>query len=296
MKNVNSSHQEIWTKLNELKARSRLPTAMAFVGPEGIGKSELADRLARELGCSEESGSFISVEPSGEWIKVDQIHDLIKTLSLQSLRDHRFVLLRQAEKLNAQSSNALLKILEEPPEKTHFILLTSNFSHLLPTVRSRVQSFRFHPLSLEQLREQAPEAPDWALHLSRGQKTELEEWLSEDATQLLSQARVFLHALGQKDLETWLQILPLVKERATAYSLVKIFQFFFRDLVQDSPEPDQSLPFLSELKDSFHFSIEKRMKGWKKAFELEVGLRQNADRSLLFQNYFYVFHGHERVR
>ena len=60
-------------------------------------------------------------------------------------------IIRRADELNASAANALLKTLEEPPEKTHFILLTSRPHRLLDTIRSRTLAVRFGPLSDEVL-------------------------------------------------------------------------------------------------------------------------------------------------
>ena len=56
------------------------------------------------------------------------------------------VIIRRADELNANAANALLKTLEEPPDKTHFILLTSRPNRLLDTIRSRTLAVRFAPL------------------------------------------------------------------------------------------------------------------------------------------------------
>ncbi len=60
-------------------------------------------------------------------------------------------IIRRADELNANAANALLKTLEEPPEKTHFILLTHRPHRLLDTIRSRTLAVRFAPLSDENL-------------------------------------------------------------------------------------------------------------------------------------------------
>lgn len=283
-------HDEILENLTRLKDLSKLPTALAFVGPEGIGKSLVAKSFIEKVGCSIDSGSLIWIQPTGEWIKVDQIHEVLKKLSLRSLREYRFVVIEDADKLNPQSSNALLKALEEPPEKTHFILITSSLARLLPTIRSRVQSFRFFPIESAALNQLAPNAPTWILNLSRGRISELEEWQGEDMSKLLEEARVSFHALGQRDLEGWLSLFPTIKERGNAVRVAKIMQFFFRDLVREVTKEEQTLPFSVELRSSFSMTHDRLAKAWEKAFELELNISQNGDRSLLFQNYFYDIH------
>ena len=280
-------HVKEWNSLLHLANDEKLPSSMAFVGPKGIGKSLIAKALAEKLECMSD---LIWIEPSGEMIKVDQVHEVLKKLSLKNISKTRIVVFNDAEKLNPQSSNALLKALEEPPENTHFILITQSLSQLLPTIRSRVQSFRFFPLETKDLRQIAPDAPEWALTISRGQISELEDWQSEDLTTLLEASEKAFHALGQKDLDGWLELFPHFKDRAQAIKLSQILQFLFRDLVKAVSESEQSLPFSSRLRSSFEFDEDQLARAWEKAFELQLNLVHNGDRTLLFQNFFYDIH------
>jgi len=63
----------------------------------------------------------------------------------------RVFLVDEADKLNDNSANALLKVLEEPPHTAHIILITSRPAMLLPTIRSRCQMIRFSPLNGEEI-------------------------------------------------------------------------------------------------------------------------------------------------
>ncbi len=63
----------------------------------------------------------------------------------------RVVLISEAQTLNAEAGNALLKVLEEPPEHTLIILTALNTANLLPTIVSRCQEIRFGPVSQENL-------------------------------------------------------------------------------------------------------------------------------------------------
>jgi DNA polymerase III subunit delta' len=65
----------------------------------------------------------------------------------------RVFIIEEAEKLNDESSNALLKTLEEPPTTTHIVLVTSRPASLLPTIRSRAQVVRFSPLPSKEIED-----------------------------------------------------------------------------------------------------------------------------------------------
>ena len=70
----------------------------------------------------------------------------------------RVFIIEEAEKMNRAAQNALLKTLEEPPDSTHLILITSKPELFLPTVRSRCQTVRFGPLPLDYVRDRLCEA------------------------------------------------------------------------------------------------------------------------------------------
>ncbi len=81
-------------------------------------------------------------------ISIDQVRTLV--LARASFAPHegraKVIVVRRADELSTSAANALLKTLEEPGDKTHFILLSSQADALLPTIRSRTQRVRFGPL------------------------------------------------------------------------------------------------------------------------------------------------------
>lgn len=97
-------------------------------------------------------------KPSRE-IKIDQIRELADFLTTTTHRGgHRVVVLVPAEALNASSANALLKMLEEPPASSVFVLVADELDAVLPTIRSRCVLLRApmptHDVALGWLREQ----------------------------------------------------------------------------------------------------------------------------------------------
>lgn len=77
-------------------------------------------------------------------IRVDDAHEIIKQLSLKSLEGgYKIMIIWMAEKLNIAASNKLLKMLEEPTDKTVFILIAENEGDIIQTIRSRCQVLNF---------------------------------------------------------------------------------------------------------------------------------------------------------
>jgi DNA polymerase-3 subunit delta' len=151
--------------------RSRVPTTYLFTGESGIGKRALAVEFGRLLNClSPVKGQegpdacgecshcerikkgvhpdFRMVTPEDGMIRIEQVRDLIEFLSLKALEaQYKIIIIDEAERMNPAASNAFLKTLEEPPEGSLIILVTSLPDQLLDTVRSRCFQVRFTPLS-----------------------------------------------------------------------------------------------------------------------------------------------------
>jgi DNA polymerase-3 subunit delta' len=183
-------NEDLKTSLLRLKATGRVPNAMLFSGPEGVGKWLFAFELARVLLChtpeaSEACGrcsvccrvdTFEVPEPNDKnrdefkkvffgrhgdvglvvahrrVIAVDSIRDLEKEVHYRPFEGSaRVFIVDDADKMNDSASNALLKTLEEPSAASHIILVTSRPDSLMPTIRSRIQTFRFAPVAVEQI-------------------------------------------------------------------------------------------------------------------------------------------------
>ncbi|MBF0230429.1 MAG: DNA polymerase III subunit delta' [Desulfamplus sp.] len=90
----------------------------------------------------------ISPEPEKDVIKIAQIRELFSSTSSKPHEAKmRMVMIEEAHTMNQEAANALLKILEEPPERTFFILLARELNELLPTIISRCRHLRFKPIS-----------------------------------------------------------------------------------------------------------------------------------------------------
>ena len=107
--------------------------------PTIIDHGSLSSRAAHILSLVEPTTTeLIHLTASLTSIGIPQIHALLKTLSLSPVLS-RIVWLEEANLLTIPASNALLKLLEEPPSRTHFYLTCPTSASLLPTIRSRCQ-------------------------------------------------------------------------------------------------------------------------------------------------------------
>lgn len=96
----------------------------------------------------------IGIENKQGKIGVDEAQDIVKSLSLKSYEGgYKVMIIWMAEKMNIASANKLLKLIEEPPEKTLFLLITEEEENIIQTIRSRCQTLHFPLLSEEVIAE-----------------------------------------------------------------------------------------------------------------------------------------------
>jgi DNA polymerase-3 subunit delta' len=179
-------HDEIVDQFRRSLARGRLASTFLFVGPEGVGKRTFARKLAQALLCErvpetrldpcEECPGCIQVaagshpdleliaKPEGRAsLLVEQFigsrenrgHEgLCYNLARKPLMGTRRVaIIDDADDLEAEGANALLKTLEEPPPRSVLILIGTSLEKQLPTIRSRCQIIRFAPLARDTVAE-----------------------------------------------------------------------------------------------------------------------------------------------
>lgn len=172
-------HEDVFGQLSALQASERLGHAWLFAGHPGTGKLLLANAFAQSLFCTAllVSGracgkcqdchlfaigthpDFRLVQPEKKLITVDQIRDTIDFAQNTSRRGGmKVIVFEPAEAMNLNAANALLKLLEEPPQRTLLLLISHQPGLLLATIRSRCQVLRCalppHELAAQWLQNQ----------------------------------------------------------------------------------------------------------------------------------------------
>jgi len=157
--------------LAQMLQKRNIPTALLFTGVDGIGRQRTAMALGMALNCSSPVGmsacgkcascrkvisgshpDIVIVKPDGVFIKINQVREISKQLKFAPLEGGwRIVIINDAQAMNLEASNAILKILEEPPKRTIFILTASQTTDLIPTIVSRCQQIAFRPIPYERV-------------------------------------------------------------------------------------------------------------------------------------------------
>ncbi|WP_375638985.1 DNA polymerase III subunit delta' [Bartonella sp. MF74HXZ] len=175
-------HEDVRHFLTQMLKEKRLHHALLFEGEYGIGKATLAFHLAWNI-LSSQQGAFLKPDPySTPWrqitqgshpgllyisrrfdvktqkfktgILVDDVRDIMHFLSRTSQDNGwRIVIIDSADDMNRNAANAILKILEEPPSKTLFVIIAHSSGKLLPTIHSRCQKISFRPLNNDEMKK-----------------------------------------------------------------------------------------------------------------------------------------------
>ena len=130
-----------------------------FTGPAGSGRSTIAKAFAASLQCEQngcDSCQQCSLVLAGAHpdvrvlatdkviISIDEVRDLVQFASMaSSVGDYRVVVIEDADRMSERTSNVLLKALEEPQDKTIWMLCAPSAADLLPTIRSRTRNNYF---------------------------------------------------------------------------------------------------------------------------------------------------------
>lgn len=207
-----AGHGEVIKMLRNMLAAGRVPHALLFAGPAGLGKSLTARVLAAGLlcgGADKPCGAcpscrqaaqgthpdLVVLAGDGTSLKIDQIRALQHEAALAPYHGAgRVFVLEDAERLTAQAANSLLKILEEPPAGTVFVLTAASAYALLPTIVSRCRVFAFRPLSPAELtrlltaRGESPDRAAMAARLAGGRVGEAQALLAEGGLALRDRA------------------------------------------------------------------------------------------------------------
>ena len=235
-------HEKPIAFLNTVLRNGQLGHAYLFYGADGIGKRQVALRLAQTILCEEHADGaagdacgacrgclqtearthpdFMLIEPDQELanpqIKIEQIRELESQVVYRPLVAGRKVfVVDEAHRLTIGAANALLKTLEEPPTHALFLLVTSRLDALPATIRSRCQRLRFAAPSREQVQRTLTSRNGWsaadAQFVTMLTESQLGHALKADPAALRTQQEEFCTLAGPKALQSPASVLTIAE-------------------------------------------------------------------------------------
>lgn len=187
--------------LEELLKRDTLSICLS--GPEGLGKkSKALELIGQILKVNTDEAAvhadLFFVEPTNSLIKLEKIRELIEFSYLKSYSGGRkFALINDAHLMNTESQNALLKLLEDPPEGQTIILITHKYDELLSTIRSRLIKVSYQKLTDDEIKTAVGrDLSTEVLILADGSVAKAKYYMDYDMSGLTDFVRAFLYRDG----------------------------------------------------------------------------------------------------
>ncbi len=300
--------------LTRMLERDRLPHALLFSGIDGIGKQTTAKAVAMVLNCLKPQGSsachrcpscrrllsgnhpdLIIVKPDKTFIKIDQVRSLRKRLMFAPIEGgRRLIIVNDSHAMNPEASNAMLKMLEEPPGNTHIVLTVAQTSDLLPTILSRCQHVPFRPLPAplisEVLKERKGLDEDTATAMAILAKGSLGKALSAEKGAWLDWRRGLLENVGSLPEVSMHKLFgfaeALAHDKDRLQDALDMIAVWFRDLLVCKCHPEKILnrDYSDEIaRISSAFSVHDLLEKVGAVFAAQRAIARNANRQLALE-------------
>ncbi len=289
-----------------------------FLGAGGIGKKVVALQFAKALNClrgEAEGGEacdhcssckkidhalhpdVLLIEPIGQGIKKEQVIQMQRELAYKPYEGKRRVcILTAADRMAYDIPNTLLKTLEEPPLHSVIILLANNSRFILPTILSRCQPVRFHPLPIPLVSKWLMEGrglPEAEAHLlaslsegSPGKALEIQEEIRQIPREELLKDWAGLKSLSLERIWGWVESLP--SQRENLLLMLEVVKTLVRDLVMVKALEKEPKLIHSDLLQVMkpmvvHWSLPSLLKRMDILHQTTLAVKANANTSLAIE-------------
>lgn len=307
----------VMKQLQAIVEKDRLAHAYIFDGEKGTGKRDivsffikllLCENMTKNVPCETcrncrrvDSGNHPNIqqiEPEGQFIKIDQVRDLIAEMKMTGVEEGKKIyVIHHADRLNVSSANMLLKFLEEPEGHVVALLLTEQIQGILPTIRSRCQHVKFakapRPTLVQALIEQGITNSMAATVSMLTNEFDTAYALANDEQFVLARKTVLksIETVHQNVHEALLLVhdewLPLFKEKEEMEQALDLLLFAYRDMVAIKANQQATCTYpdmYQRFNDmALHMTYERLSLQMQSVLHARAALNRNMNRTLLME-------------
>ncbi|MGE7023976.1 DNA polymerase III subunit delta' [Solibacillus cecembensis] len=307
----------VMKQLQAIVEKNRLAHAYIFDGEKGTGKRDimsffikllLCENMTKNVPCetcrncrrvdSRNHPNIQQIEPDGQFIKIDQVRDLIAEMKMTGVEEGKKIyVIHHADRLNVASANMLLKFLEEPEGHVVALLLTEQIQAILPTIRSRCQHVKFakapRPTLVQALIDQGITNSMAATVSMLTNELDTAYTLANDEQFVLARKTVLksIETVHQNVHEALLLVhdewLPLFKEKEEMEQALDLLLFAYRDMVAIKAN-QQAICTYPDMYQRFndmalHMTYERLSLQMQSVLHARAALNRNMNRTLLME-------------
>jgi DNA polymerase-3 subunit delta' len=229
------------------------------------------------------------------FIKIDQVRALRKQLRYAPLEGkRRVIIINDAQAMNAESANALLKVLEEPPEGTVVVLTALRTTDLLPTIVSRCQQVAFRPIPSEKIADvlitRAGLDRQTAATLAILAKGSLGKALSADVDKWIPWRRHILESIGSISAESVRGLFAfadgLARDKDRLDDALAMISIWFGDILMSKVYPERivNMDFVEEIeRASMEHSVNQILEKLHAVFSAQMAIFKNSNPRLTLE-------------
>ncbi|MGL6173035.1 MAG: DNA polymerase III subunit delta' [Cellulosilyticaceae bacterium] len=308
-------HEMIKQYFKKSMMADKVSHSYIFEGPYGVGKRMMAKELAKTLLCESEQRpcgtcknckmveagthpDISSVTKDTKVTKIDTVRDqVIKFMDIKPyVGKYKIVIVEEADTLNIEGQNAMLKTIEEPPSYGIVILVTKNLASLLPTIKSRCIHIRFSPLAGDHIRHYlsqhhiAQHEIEIYTQFCQGSIGKAQQLIEdEDFFALRKESISYLTQLEKANLMEMYQIVKAIcDQKEHIVEILEFWELWYRDIaIAKNVNTDNFyyLDYKSQLLDIAHkLTYNKISSNIEQIRQARQALGQNVNTTLIIEN------------
>jgi DNA polymerase-3 subunit delta' len=295
-------HTAAWKKVENAWESGRMPHCWLITGAKGIGKATFAHKMARLIHGSTQPTLVLKreLDEKGQKLKtvisVDEVRALKKSFEMRaSDTEWRVCLIDTLDDMNLNAANALLKLIEEPPRNSVFILLSHKPGKTLATIRSRCRVLPLAEIAqkdieafLTQHQIDASIAQTAAL-FANGAIGQAAQYADPDCYDMIQRVQALLRGLPALDIEKVMDLGDFVSAQThlmtpLMHCLISLLSSFARSTATQNPPPPElncQPAWCSKLSPAEAYAWADSAEATKDTFEQALALHLDPQRTIL---------------